>query len=163
MTSPFNSRTTKTVDDWETPPDFFKLIDDIFHFTLDPCATAQNKKCQKFYTEQEDGLNKDWQGERVFCNPPYNAIELWTEKCYNEGEKEHTLVALLTKPATETKRWIKFIMKAKTVWFISPRINFLKNGVKPTKNGSNFPSILVIFEKHEERTEYKALVWKNKL
>lgn len=37
-------------DDWETPQWLFNQLDDEFHFTLDPCCTAENAKCRKYYT-----------------------------------------------------------------------------------------------------------------
>lgn len=36
--------------DWTTPQAFFDDLDAEFHFTLDPCASAGNAKCGKFYT-----------------------------------------------------------------------------------------------------------------
>ena len=56
---------------WSTPQDFFDKLDEEFHFTLDPCADDLNHKCEKYYTEEQDGLKQDWSGEIVFCNPPY--------------------------------------------------------------------------------------------
>lgn len=41
-------------DDWETPQNFFDRLNEEFHFTLDPCSTAQNAKCAKYYTPAED-------------------------------------------------------------------------------------------------------------
>ena len=49
-------------DDWETPQDFYNKLDNEFHFTLDPCCTSNNSKCDKFYTEKDNGLNQDWGG-----------------------------------------------------------------------------------------------------
>ena len=60
------SRTKKSKDDWETPQYFFDLLDEEFHFTLDPCASFENKKCEKYYTEKDDGLMQNWTGETVF-------------------------------------------------------------------------------------------------
>lgn len=42
-------------DDWETPQWLFNQLDDEFHFTLDPCCTAENAKCRKYYTKAENG------------------------------------------------------------------------------------------------------------
>ena len=53
-----------------TGDDFFKKLDQEFNFTLDPCATVQNKKCKKFFTKEEDGLKQDWSKEIVFMNHP---------------------------------------------------------------------------------------------
>lgn len=58
-------------DDWETPKELFEKLDREFHFTLDPCSSHENAKCRKHYTAEENGLEKDWVGEVVFCNPPY--------------------------------------------------------------------------------------------
>ena len=42
----FSSKT----DQWSTPTDFFKTLNDEFDFTLDPCADELNHKCEKYYT-----------------------------------------------------------------------------------------------------------------
>ena len=34
-------------DSWETPQDFFDKLNEEFNFTLDPCATHDNHKCDK--------------------------------------------------------------------------------------------------------------------
>ena len=67
-----NSRlfTSNTVE-WETPQALFDQLNEEFRFTLDPCATAENAKCRKYYTKEQDGLLQDWTGETVYCNPPY--------------------------------------------------------------------------------------------
>jgi len=45
-----------------TPQWFFDRLNEVFHFTLDPCADATNKKCSLYYTEEENGLTKNWGG-----------------------------------------------------------------------------------------------------
>ena len=47
-------------DEWATPPEVFQELDREFHFDLDPCATAENHKCEKYYSREENGLLKDW-------------------------------------------------------------------------------------------------------
>lgn len=63
----YSSRT----EEWATPQDLFNKLNDEFNFTLDPCASEQNYKCDKYYTIQDDGLKQDWSSEIVFMNPPY--------------------------------------------------------------------------------------------
>ena len=73
-------------DDWATPQKLFDELNSEFGFTLDPCATLTNAKCSKFYTRENDGLSKDWRGERVFMNPPYGReIGKWVKKISEEG------------------------------------------------------------------------------
>ena len=57
--------------EWGTPKELFKDLDEKFHFTLDPCSSELNHKCDKYYTKESNGLIQDWSGEVVFCNPPY--------------------------------------------------------------------------------------------
>ena len=67
---------------WTTPDSLFNKLNEEFHFTLDPASDHSNAKCEKHYTEQEDGLAQDWAGEVVFCNPPYcRKTGLWVKKC----------------------------------------------------------------------------------
>lgn len=53
-------------DEWSTPQDIFDKLNAEFRFTLDPCATDENHKCDKWFTKEEDGLQKSWGGgERI--------------------------------------------------------------------------------------------------
>ena len=36
-------------DQWATPDDFFRELDQEFHFNLDPCADEQNHKVRKVF------------------------------------------------------------------------------------------------------------------
>ena len=47
-------------DDWFTPQHVYEPLDLEFGFTLDPCATPDNAKCEKFYTREDNGLLQDW-------------------------------------------------------------------------------------------------------
>ena len=81
-----NERATlfsSATDEWATPQELFDPLDAEFHFTLDPCSTDQNAKCEKHYTKVQDGLAQDWTGETVWCNPPYGRdVGKWIRKCY---------------------------------------------------------------------------------
>lgn len=54
----FSSKT----DNWATPIDFFRKLNEEFHFDLDPCADEYNHKCEKYFTKEIDGLLQDWGG-----------------------------------------------------------------------------------------------------
>ena len=129
-------------DLWATPQDFYDNLNKEFNFTLDPCATSENAKCEKYFTIKENGLNQDWQGEAVFCNPPYGrAIKDWVKKCYEESKKENTKVVMLIPARTDTKYFHKYIYhKAKEIRFIKGRLKFGN-----AKNSAPFPSMVVVF------------------
>lgn len=53
---------TSKSNEWPTPQSFFDELDKEFHFNLDPCATDENHKCEKYYTMADDGLSQNWGG-----------------------------------------------------------------------------------------------------
>lgn len=57
---------SSNTNEWATPQEFFNALDAEFHFNLDPCATQENAKCERFYTIEDDGLTKDWGGGKSF-------------------------------------------------------------------------------------------------
>lgn len=128
-------------DQWSTPQDFYQSLDDEFHFDLDPCADATNYKCDTYFTKEEDGLLQDWGGHRVFCNPPYGkAISAWVEKCYEEGQKDNTLVVMLIPARTDTRYFHDFIYHHAEIRFVKGRLKF-----GDSKQSAPFPSMVVIF------------------
>ena len=44
---------------WGTPPELFRMLNEIFNFQLDAASTSKNRLCPNFYTESEDGLSQD--------------------------------------------------------------------------------------------------------
>lgn len=147
-------------DDWETPKSFFDRLDAEFHFTLDACATQENTKCSRFFSQTDDGLSQDWGGETVFCNPPYSMSgkqDLWVKKALMESRKPGTTVVMLIPARTDTQRFHDCILgKADEIRFVRGRLVFEIDG-KPIldKKGrpqpAPFPSMVVIFGR-EERT-----------
>ena len=127
-------------DEWSTPDDFFRRLDAEFNFTLDPCCTDSNHKCDKYYTVADNGLNQDWQGETVFCNPPYSQIAQWVRKAWKEGRKEGTTVVLLIPARTDTKYFHNYIYHRSEIRFVKGRLKFGNS-----KNSAPFPSMVVIF------------------
>ena len=56
-------------DEWGTPQKLFDELNNKYHFTLDPCSTDDNHKCDKYYTKADDGLHKSWGGEQSVYEP----------------------------------------------------------------------------------------------
>lgn len=132
---------TSTTDLWNTPQAFFDELNAEFHFTLDPCANDDNHKCDKYYTEQQDGLLQDWGGQIVFCNPPYGrAIGAWVRKCYEESRKPNTLVVMLIPARTDTSYFHDYIYHKAELRFIRGRLHF-----NEAPQGAPFPSMVVVF------------------
>lgn len=49
-------------EEWATPQDFFNELNKEFNFNLDPCATDDNHKCEKYFTKADNGLLQKWGG-----------------------------------------------------------------------------------------------------
>lgn len=95
---------TSNKDDWETPQKLFDQLNEEFHFTLDAASSDQNAKCEHHYTASNSGLEHSWEGETVFCNPPYGRnIGDWIRKASREASKPNTLVVLLVPARTDTR------------------------------------------------------------
>ena len=133
-------------NNWATPQAFFDKLDDEFHFTLDPCADDFNHKCDRYYTEKQDGLKQDWSGETVFCNPPYGReIGKWVKKCFEEVYCGSCKCAVLLLPARTETRWFHdYIYNKAEIRFIKGRLRFGGSSVN-----APFPNMVVVYRGKE--------------
>lgn len=135
-----NGLFTSNTPEWPTPIDFFNKLNEEFNFNLDPCATKENTKCSKFYTEEDDGLKQSWDGYNVFMNPPYGReISKWVKKA---SEARGGVVVCLLPARTDTKYFHEYIYNKPGV-----EIRFIKGRLKfgDATNSAPFPSMVVIF------------------
>jgi len=130
---------SSATDQWATPQAFFDEWDAHFRFELDVCADAQNAKCWRYFSEQDNGLFQEWAPNRCWMNPPYGReIGRWMQKAYEESLKGATVVCLV--PArTDTAWWHDYAAKGK-VTFIRGRLRF-----GTATNSAPFPSAVVVF------------------
>ena len=126
-------------DCWATPDDLFQKLNKYFKFDLDVCANKLNAKCKLYFTEDDNGLQKDWLGT-CFMNPPYGrGISEWVKKAYNTSiEQGNTIVCLL--PARCDTRWWHDYCVHGEITFIKGRLKFGN-----AKNCAPFPSAIVVF------------------
>ena len=137
MSVHFSSKT----DLWATPQDFFDRYNAQYNFELDVCASAENAKCQRYFTIENDGLSQDWHGV-CWMNPPYGReIYNWMKKAY-ESSLNGAIVVCLVPARTDTKWWHEYAMKGH-IEFIRGRLKFGN-----AKNSAPFPSAVVVF-KHD--------------
>lgn len=111
-------------DEWGTPQALFRKIDDAFHFDLDVAANAENAKCRRYFTKEDDGLSQCWQGV-CWMNPPYSRgqLSLWTEHAATEASLGAVVVGLL--PAvTDTQFWHEYVLQAQQIVFLKGRVRF---------------------------------------
>lgn len=146
----------KTTVEWYTPSE---IIIPLGEFDLDPCtsdiAYSFNRSAKKYYTKEDNGLNKEWFG-RVWLNPPYSqpAITQFIEKMalHNNG------IALLYN-RSDNQMFHSFIFPvADSIFFIKGRIKFFRpDGTRGEQPGAG--SVLIAFgENNTKAIENSGLV-----
>jgi phage N-6-adenine-methyltransferase len=128
--------------EWATPQWLFDELSWIYGgFTLDPCATPENAKCERFFTRENDGLAQHWE-DKVFVNPPYGRdIGKWVQRAFEESVRGALVVCLL--PARTDTRWWQDYAKRAHVHFLRGRLKF-----GDAKNAAPFPSAIVTFGRY---------------
>lgn len=129
---------TSNTDLRATPQYFYDRLNEEFDFTLDPCATHENHKCEKYYTQEQDWLEQSRDNEIVFCNPPYwreinKRVQKWA---FARGG----VVVMLLPARTDTAWFHDYIYHKSEIRFIRWRLKF-----GDSKNSAPFPSMVVIF------------------
>lgn len=138
---------------WCTPPDFFKELDQEFHFDLDVAATDKSAKCRNYFTPADDGLHQNWGGHIVFCNPPYGrAISDWVRKGCEESRKPGTVVVMLIPARTDTSYYHDYIFhgKADEVRFLRGRLKFTDEDGN-AKDSAPFPSAVIVWRSPDKK------------
>lgn len=134
-------------NNWSTPQELFDRLDAEFGFTLDVCASAENAKCERYYTIEDDALQQPWAPHVCWMNPPYSLngrgiVGDWLQKAYEESQQGATVVALVVNDPS-TKWWADWAYKAAEIRFlIGPRLKFDGRG------GCPFTSVVLVYRPH---------------
>lgn len=113
-----NQGVDDAIDDRETPPCVYDPLHAEFDFTLDVASSHLNAKCTRHCTlegffigavcaSREHGLELSWQGERVWCNPPFSVLRPWVERSWDE--RPELACVLLPNNRQEQPFWQNFI------------------------------------------------------
>lgn len=145
------------VDDRATSPEVFDPLNERFRFTIDVAASAENAKCERYYSIKNDGLEQCWYGERVWCNPPYSNIRPWVEKAWAEWPYAELIVMLLPQNRTEQAWWQELVEPRRDqlgyedlrTEFLPGRLRFIAPGateIRPNERPP-FGCVLLIWER----------------
>lgn len=112
-------------DEQFTPAWIFEALD--LEFDLDPAHPPfkTSVPCKSYYTQEDDGLKKNWYG-LVWCNPPYSQPKEWVNKFLNHNN------GLMLLPMAKSK-WFYELWNINKISIVSlsPSIKFdLKDGKK---------------------------------
>jgi phage N-6-adenine-methyltransferase len=130
--------------DWETPVALFERYRAIYNIQFDVCATAENTKCEDFFSPHDNALLRPWPKCWKWMNPPYGrGIGTWIMLA---AEARNTVCLLPSR--TDTKWWHQHIWDnihhcprpATRVEFLPGRLRF-----QGAVSSAPFPSAIVIF------------------
>lgn len=157
-------------DEWGTPQEFFDELDNMFEFTLDPCANEGRLLKEMLHITKEkifhkgtctivefktylSGLKYDWTGHSVFVNPPYSGrnLELWIRKCYEERHRARDIVLLMPSNRTGTEYFHCCVLGSAEIFFVRGRLKFVP--LAGQKEGSNpMNNIVAVWQSSNEKT-----------
>jgi len=133
-----NGLFTSNTDLWATPQSFFDEWNSKYNFETDVCATAENAKCEIYFSPEENGLLQEWKGT-CWMNPPYGReISKWVKKAYESSLNGAVVVCLL--PARTDTRWFHNYCLKGDITFLRGRLKF-----NEVKWNAPFPNMVVIF------------------
>lgn len=131
VTSAIVNRTSFTGNnEWYTPAAYIEMAREVLgNIDLDPASNdfaQQRVQASSFYTEETNGLDKDWIGN-VWLNPPYAqpAISDFINKMVDEVESGRvTSAIMLTHNYTDTAWFQKAARAATAICFTRGRVKF---------------------------------------
>ena len=130
---------------WYTPTKIINsAIKVMGEIDLDPASSEianQNIQAKKYYTEEDNGLSKEWYG-KVWLNPPYSQPEIDN---FSQAviEKDFDEIMVLVNNATETKWFQRIAKKSNCICFINKRLKFLDK--KGLSTGSPLQGQVVVY------------------
>lgn len=141
-------------DYWRTPFLLFKNLHREFIFSLDGAATEHDTLLPRF---TDDIHNQSWDGERVFCNPPYSDTKTFLSKA-----SEADLAVFLIPYRPHTIYWLKHIYSNNHCHEIRILHRAVKYLPPAGHNGltirSPFPSAVVVFKKEPRKHEITQMI-----
>ena len=127
-------------EEWYTPKKYIDMAREVLgRIDIDPASNAfANEVVQAttYYTKEDDGLSKEWQG-KMWLNPPYSSIiaNFIDKTCHSDVE-----AIVLTNNSTDTKWFAQAANNCAAMCFTYGRINFYDDTAKKSSptNGQAF-------------------------
>ena len=130
---------------WTTPRDIFDPLHAEYRFTMDGATEPGNGLLPKASTVE---LPLPWDGERVFCNPPWSNILPFVELAATAD------LAVLLVPARTNVRWFHRALElGGSVRFFKGRPKFENWPAGHKGHNSPVDCLLLVFERHGDIEE----------
>jgi phage N-6-adenine-methyltransferase len=120
---------------------------------LDPAADRDALVvARRFFYAEEDGLTQPWQGDTVFCNPPYSRTTAFIRKAHRSWRDRECRVILMLLPVrTEIHAFHDCLVGTADIFFLRGAIAFERPSGDRAK--APFGSMIVIYGSNERMIE----------
>lgn len=139
-------------DEWETPPEFFRRLDDVFDFEVDLFASYKNALCASWVGKNVDsGLEYADQSAWRWANPPYGSgLDMHVRGLALGLFHDRLRTVALLPSNTDTKWFHQWVLPYAHIVFIKGRLQFLYNGERHRNEkgelvGNSGANILAIY------------------
>lgn len=137
---------------WRTPKSlFYRLSHDFGPFDLDAAADDENHLCERYYTEQTDGLASPWFG-KVFINPPFKNVLPWHQKAIEHATQQTKssfvcgASCVILSPSSISSKWFhECALKYGLILLPTKRIGFVNPEKKDLKSSPDRDTIIVVY------------------
>lgn len=126
---------------WRTPREIFDPLNAEFNFTMDAAASAENSLLDRYCSAEDDALTQSWEGERVWCNPPYGRALTGFVAKMAAGEAD--IVVGFIPARTDTRWFHAHVLGKAEVRYLKGRVKFVG-----AKHNAPFPSMICIWRRH---------------
>ena len=89
-----------------TPVEIWEQLSKEFNFTVDACASDKNHLLSKYWTKENSALDKNWDGEIVYCHPMY---DIHIPKFVRKAIESKCLSVFLLPASTNAKYFHDFL------------------------------------------------------
>ena len=159
--------------EWETPQNFFDVVNAEFGFQLDACASSKNSKCGAAYLglDRDDPVFRDALAPeaqwcfpptltRVWCNPGFSNIGPWINKASAESMRSPDCVVVLMALVSPSTAWWRLalghtseirLIGGRRVQLVPPE------GIKKSSNSKE--KCLIIFRATPPNLRQRILTW----
>jgi hypothetical protein len=144
-------KTPNSSDQWGTPELLYSALLaglGIQEFCLDPATCEPQLIPSKvYYTGSPlDGLLEPWDGQYIWCNPPYSKSGPWVDKAIREHRAApEKRIVLLIPNAPDTAAFGRMLDSGPTVLEIVRRLKFIDLSGRGRSYGARQPSVLCIW------------------
>ena len=133
-------------DLWRTPLYLFNALDQEFDFSVDICASDQNKLCNQLFSEDHSALINEWvffTNTTCFLNPPYSQTQAFIERASQQAKLHNITVVALVNANTDTKWFADAVKSSNEIRLITGRIGFISEEGKKSNGNTKGQCVII--------------------